>query len=99
MSLDRFVSRFERNREQARNTAKGQLAIIWSHLVELSQERNGPKLVKDAKEFHALIQKQELTPNQYSYIDGIYETTMKALGFPSVERHHDRPRATLRHPK
>jgi hypothetical protein len=97
VSVDRLTSgRFEKSHTGARLTAKGQLEFILANSDALLTMRNGAKLLKDAGELSRKIEREELTPNQYNYIDGILESTWKALGFPSVDRHKDR-KFNLRH--
>lgn len=100
MPLDRLIDRFERNTQQAQRSAKEQLKIILSNAAHLLKVRNGQKKLSDAREFQAIVERGgTLSPGQLSYIDGIYEATMKGAGFDSVNSHHDKPRGTLRFPK
>jgi hypothetical protein len=99
MSVDRTPSdKFERSETQARNTARGQLEIILANPKALLSLRGGTKKLSDARDLDKRMKSGEpFSPGQYSYVDGLYEATMKGLGLPSVDNHRDR-RSTLRHP-
>jgi hypothetical protein len=99
MPLDRFISRFERSRTQANNTARVQITFILDNQEALRCYKGGEKKLSDLKDIQEALDRDELTARQMSYLDAIYEATFKALGFPSVNTHWDRPRVNLRHPK
>ena len=51
----------------------------------LGRVRGGYQKQQAAHSFEDRLKRgEELTPNQLSYIDGIYESVMKGMGLPSV---------------
>lgn len=81
--------------DRATRTAKEQLKFILANGHHLRKVRNGVKYHETAKAFQAKIdQGDELTPNVMSYIDGIYENTMKGAGLGSVGLRIDGKRRT-----
>ena len=68
--------------EQAQRASKQYLNFILSNKSALLKIRNGLKLYKIAEDMNS-IQLELLTGKQMSYIDAIYEKTMKGLGYPS----------------
>ncbi len=44
-----------------------------------------------------LMKEGWLTPNQYNFIDGIYESVMKNAGLPAVDLHIDKKRKGLKY--
>ncbi len=92
--LDRINNRtFARNHEQAAAGAREQLRIIMANLHHLRKLRGGEKMIRAAQSFQGIILRHEtLTPNQLSFVDSIYEKTMKAAGFESVGVHVDKKR-------
>lgn len=98
--VDRITTRFEKSETQARNTASEQLKTIIANTAAFNHVRDGRKLFSDAMDFEGRMKRGEaFTPAQYSYIDGIYEKMWEGLGMDSVNRHHDKPRFSMRHPK
>ena len=99
MSLDRITSGFQRNHAQAQRSAKAQLEIILGNIQHLLTVKNGERMAEAARKFKAEIDASEkLSENKLSYVDAIYEATMKGMGFESVNTHHDK-RSGLRHPR
>jgi hypothetical protein len=73
--------------EQARamRTVKAQLQFISRYETQLSRIDKGGKMMEAYSSFKNLTDRGEtLTPNQMSYVDGIYEKVFKALGLPSI---------------
>lgn len=101
MSVDRRPGdRFERSITQATESARWNLKIILANKKALLALRGGEKRYRDAEDLYRQLERGEmLTPKQFAYIDGIYESMWRGAGMDSVRTHHDRPRATLRHPK
>ncbi|MEW6511859.1 MAG: hypothetical protein AB1428_12985 [Bacteroidota bacterium] len=87
--------RFSSNAAQAQRTARHLSDFIQTNLHHLRKVDRTGKLEKDAASFHARLQRgEELTGNQLSYLEALYEKTMAGAGFPSVDTHHDkRPRS------
>lgn len=81
---------------RAQRTAREQLKFILANMQALrlacgessSQEKAARSFIVSVKQF---------TPAQLSYIDGIYEKTMKGLGLPSASVHHDQRTRGLRY--
>ena len=92
------TGRFDRGRGTAQRTARGQLKFILvdcsalnpSFPEALNKTKNGAKKLSDAKGMSR--QNEPLYEKQMGYIDGIYETLMKAMGFPGCSRKHDNVR-------
>jgi hypothetical protein len=100
VSVDRLISpRFEKSITQANNTARVQLDFVLANRGALLSIRGGQKKLSDALDLdYRLKQGEPFSPGQYSYVDGIYESTMKGLDLPSVGNHRDR-KFSLRNPK
>ena len=63
--------------------------IIQNKLALRKVDKSG-KMEKAALEFlHLVNNNSKLTPNQLSFLDAIYENTMKGIGFPSCPTKHD----------
>lgn len=87
---------FFRNHEQAQNTAREQLKIICANLSKLTG-KTGAKMKEAARSFRSMVERNEkFTPNQLSYIDGIYEKVMAGAGFDAVSVHVDKKKKGLR---
>jgi len=98
MGIDRVIDRFDRGREAARRGASDTLAFVLTQKHALVAIRGGPKLIADAEDmFKRLERGGEISPAAYTYIDDIYEKTMKALGLPSVNKHIDKKPRGLRY--
>jgi hypothetical protein len=99
MSVDRRASdRFEKNHAQARRSARDKLEFVLANKESLLALRNGEKLLRDAGELLQKVTREELTPNQYQYVEDMIEAVWKSQGLPSVDRHRDR-KFSMRHPK
>ena len=97
--VDRLTSRFEKSETQARNTARLQLDTILGNPDCLLALRGGEKKLRDALDLKARVESGEtMTPNQYSYIDALYESFWKGAGMDSVPSHRDK-KFSMRHPK
>jgi len=84
--------------DRAHTLARNKLEFILDNAAHLRAVRNGSLKLQAAEEFwDKLERKEELTPNQIAYVDGIYESTWKGIGMPSVNRHADRKRRGLRY--
>jgi hypothetical protein len=84
------TKRYASDKDHAQGTAKMQLKFILDNVRHLRKLRGGDSLEKAARSMAANIQLGgELSPNQLSYVDSIYEKAWKAAGFESVETKHD----------
>lgn len=80
MPLDRInTGKFHNDLAQAQRSAKAQLDFIINNQDKLLRVLNGKKYLMTALQFAEC--KEPLTPKQLSYIDVIYEKTMKGCGF------------------
>lgn len=73
-------ARFANDKEQSERSARAQLQFITQHESSLVKIMNGRKYAIAASDLNS--QKELFTDKQKSYIDVIYEKTMKALGLP-----------------
>jgi len=73
--------RFLNDNSQAQRAAREQLKIITMNLSKLEKIRNAAKYIQAVQDFNAT--KINFTPKQLSFIDVIYEKTMKGAGFES----------------
>lgn len=73
--------RFLNDNSQAQRTAREQLKFIIANGQYLLKVRGGENYHKTAKDFSNM--KEKFTSPQLSYIDVIYEKTMKGLGYGS----------------
>jgi hypothetical protein len=71
--------RFLNDNASAQRGAREQLKFILANGDKLLRLSNGKKYLITAKEFQNM--KENFTPNQMSFIDGIYEKTMGVCGF------------------
>jgi hypothetical protein len=91
------VRTFERNHEQAQRSAREQLRIILANTPALRYVKGGGALAKAAREMDSQIRNgRPLTPKQMSFIDSIYEKTMRGAGFEAAPVHVDKKRRGLR---
>jgi hypothetical protein len=82
MPPDRInTARYLNDNSQAQRTAREQLKFILANGQYLLKVRGGEKYFEDAKDF--IKMKDNFTEPQLSFIDVIYEKTMKGLGFES----------------
>lgn len=65
-------------------TAKGVLEIIIENKMKFKLDPPFLKIVNSMFD-----QKPDFTPNQLSYVDGLYEKYMKAGGYGSIAVKHD----------
>ena len=86
---------FDKGKEQAQRSARANLEFILTNKKWLLKARKGDQLLKAAESMNR--QKEELTPNQMSFIENIYEKTMSGAGFDSCNLHVDRKRKGLRY--
>lgn len=90
-------TRFDHGQEQAQKSAKAMLEIIIANLKHLSKVRNGSDLCSKAKLFNIKVSRNEkLSPNELSFVEGIYEKMWKGAGFESCNLHIDKKRKGLR---
>jgi hypothetical protein len=81
--------------ERALKTARMQLEFILANLVHLRKVDRGQKREIAAVRFNEMVERgEELTPNQLSYVDGIYEKTMAGAGMDACDLHVDKKRRT-----
>ena len=86
---------FDKGKEQAQRSARANLEVILTNKKWLLKVRNGARLLEAAESMNR--QKEDFTPNQMSYIEGIYEKTMSGAGFDSCNLYIDRKRKGLRY--
>lgn len=86
-------ARFDHGADVAQSSAKVQLEFIMANLGRLDPVKDA-KRITAARDFSK--QTARFTPNQLSYIDGIYECVMKACGMPSVGLHAGKRQKGLR---
>ena len=99
MGVDRLTSRFERSITQANNTARIQLDFVLANKEALLELRGGEKKHFDAMELDVRLRSGDpFLPWQYKKAEELYEDTMKALGFDSINTHRDR-KFSMRHPR
>jgi hypothetical protein len=83
------VAEINLSRRQANVSARECLNIILANLEKLRLKDRGGKMEKAAVEFDELLKRGlSLTPNQYSYINGIYERLMDNAGFGGAGNVH-----------
>ena len=85
---------FDRGLQQAQRSARANLQFILSNKKHLLKVKGGEKLIQAAENMSRW--KEDLTPNQISFIESIYEKTFAGAGFESCELHIDRKRKGLR---
>lgn len=91
------IKYFDHGQDQAQRSAKAQLEVIIANLKHLEKVRNGSELCKRAREFNDKVSKGlKLSPNELSFVEGIYEKMWKGAGFGSCTLHIDRKRKGLR---
>lgn len=91
------ITHFDHGQEQAQKSAKAQLEVIMANLHHLSKVRNGNDLCNTARRFNERVNKNEkLSPNELSFVEGIYEKMWKGAGFGSCNLHIDKKRRGLR---
>jgi hypothetical protein len=95
MPVDRTPqTRYYSGKEQQQRSAREKLKFILANKKHLLNVKGGENKYSAAINFNNM--KELFTDNQLSFIDGIYESTMKGAGFESVSVHHDK-RKTLRY--
>ncbi len=88
---------FEHGQQLAQRTAKEQIKFVMANLKYLDKLRNGSNLCNTARQFSNFIERGvRLSPNQLSFVDGLYEKVFKAAGYGSVNLHVDKKRKGLR---
>jgi len=89
--------KFDGGKATGLQTAKIQLDFIVTNLHHLRKvDKNGSR-ERAALEFKRdLDAGLELSPNKLSYIDSIYESTMRGAEYPSVGLHVDKKRTGLK---
>lgn len=75
---------FDRGKEQVQRLAKETLKLVLDNKFRVKTGDDYKKTVQSLYD-----QKTPLTPNQLSYVDGLYEKYMKLAGFNSVGVKHD----------
>lgn len=89
---------FDHGQELAQRTAKEQIKFVIANLKYLQRLRNGSNLINTAHQFKGMTERNiRLTPNQLSFVDGLYEKVFKAAGYDSVNLHIDKKRKGLRY--
>jgi hypothetical protein len=85
------------NRDQAKRTALHQCEFIISKVDALRRVDRDGRAEKAVKDFQKLLKAGEtLSKGQYSYLEGIYENTMRGMGLESVNVHSDAKQRSLR---
>jgi hypothetical protein len=86
------------NRDQAKRTALHQCEFIIGQVDALRRVDRDGRAEKAVKDFQKLLKAGEtLSKGQYSYLEGIYEKTMRGLGLESVNVHSDLKPRSLRY--
>jgi len=84
MPLDRLNnSKFMSDKGQAQRSAREQLKFIIANKDKLMRIINGKNLIISAESLNNY--QDNFTPKQLSFIDSIYEKTMKGFGFESYQ--------------
>lgn len=87
------ITHFDHGQEQAQRSAEEKLKIIMSNLEHLEKVRKGKEYCEKARQFNDFVQKGiKLSPNQLSFVDGLYEKMMKGAGYESCNLHIDKKR-------
>ena len=88
MAIDQIRSKpYFSGKQQQQRAAKANLDFILKYGDALLKVKDGDKHLKSAEGMNA--QTTPFTEPQISYINGIYEKTMKGMGFPSCTVKHD----------
>lgn len=78
---------FDHGQNTAQKTAKTQLLFAKVNIVHLRKEDPKGKHEEAVNNMYGLTQKgSNLSDRQLSYVNDIYELTMKGLGLPACER-------------
>jgi hypothetical protein len=83
------------DKAHALTTARIQLDFILQNIGALRKGDRNKRHENAARSMSMLLRNgEDLTAGQLSYVDGIYEQTMRALGLGHVPVHHDNRRLT-----
>lgn len=96
--MNRGRDPWQSNGPQAQRSARELLRFIaanMEHLRAVDKDGSKEKAVRDLQLM--VDQGETFTPNQLSYIEGLYEKTMEGLGFGSCNVHSDRRKRSLRY--
>ena len=98
MTVDRRpTDRYSSNRDQAHRTALHLAEFVTTNIAHLRKVDTSGKMERAAKSFRTLLANgEELTPGQHSFLEGIYESTMRGAGFESAPVHTDKKRRGMR---
>jgi hypothetical protein len=82
--------RYYRNNHQAPRTALHLADFIIDNVEALRRKDSTGNMEEAVTAFRMRLKNGEtLSPNQYSYLEAIYESTLKGMGLESVPTHHD----------
>lgn len=84
-------SEWASDRQLAQRNALETLRFIHHNKSKLSSLRNGAKYISAVEDIYNRYNDGSIQMSEkvLSYIDGLYEKTMKSMGFESVQRKHD----------
>lgn len=86
----RVPERYYRNDRQAARTALHLADFVIDNVGALRLKDRTGSMEEAVTAFRLRLKNGEtLSPNQYSYLEHIYEKTMGAIGLESVNVHHD----------
>jgi hypothetical protein len=81
---------FDRGHDLAQRLAKDKIRFVNENLRYLRKGDRKGKHEKALRQFTNMAERNErFSPNQLSYVDGLYEKTMKGAGLPSVGQKFD----------
>ncbi len=79
------TNKYYEDKEHTKNAVKYMVDFINSNLKYLNRDN---QLKFKSLEMNFKLE-GELTPNQYSFMEGLYEKTWKGAGAPSCDTKHD----------
>lgn len=88
---------FERSAEQARKTARIQAEFIIQQIDHLRKVDRNKRMETAARSFLTLLEAgEDLTGNQLSFLESIYERCWAGAGYPSAGVHVDQKKTLMR---
>lgn len=88
---------FDHGQELAQKSAKAQLQVIMANLHHLKKVRKGDEYCNRARQFNEKVEKNiKLSPNEISFVEGLYEKMWKGAGYEACNLHIDKKRRGLR---
>lgn len=97
MGLQQIRDSYSSDKDRAQRGARELLKYIVANIKHLKNvDRSGHKQ-KAVMDFQRMIERrEEFTPGQLNYIDGLWESVMKGANYESVNIHVDKKRKGLR---